>query len=237
MKFYIALGGIGCRTLKQYALHNEIHPSLCFYIDTDPMTSMCLERDDPFFLFPGFPDGADISRQTAGHALRRSLYVGALREFFSPLEIFRSVSLCFFTSSFDLFGSTALPEVVDYLESICWEQMLPEVSCEVYAYTEGYLEHSGIAKENMDRFFLNTAAFCADMAEKVEAKSFFADTEGALFAPCCRLHLIDTHGLTPSAFADKASASAEELAAVDSYAAYLAVPLGKKSVPSDLCTE
>ena len=106
MKFYIGLGGIGCKTLLQYQkLHEQDADKKFYYVDTDPMTREIAKN---VYILPNAANGTGTRRYAGRNIVNYEIYNGSMSEFFMDIKRAEQVELIFSLSSFGGFGGAAI---------------------------------------------------------------------------------------------------------------------------------
>lgn len=201
MKIYIALGGIGCRTLKDFAREQNIERDRCYYIDSDPYTfERALDKDDHAYWVEGVQYGTGAMRAIGRNVIRHAIYSGKLDRVFSPaMELPGSVELVFVTTSFGGFGSAAVVEMADYLQSKFWHRLDRSAGrgCTVIALNEAYWPEIGFPLHVMKMHAMNTLQLLSEMESRAPIPKFALDTIGmrGMFLPETRFFLVCTSGM------------------------------------------
>ena len=189
MKFYIGLGGIGCRVLMRFAKKHAIPAEACFYVDADQGQSLDVPIDR-FHLVQGLPVGTGALRNVGRSAVVKELYCGKMRDFFQPIFDQNEISIDMFTSSFGGFGGAAAGEIMDYLEANTAGRQTE--TARVLALTEKMFASMGFPKTVMDKFESNTLDFISSFGDRIVDDGI---TDALMCAPLflskCRLLLID----------------------------------------------
>lgn len=193
MKYYVALGGIACRTLKEYSNHNTNHKY--YYIDTDPSTMAFLDKNDRFYVVSSLRYGTGAYRQIGRNSTKRDIYSGKLSYFFRDIQHAQSADITILSSSFGGFGSAAAVEILDLLEYMLFEKrgIAGEQHCRMIAVTETMIEKMGFPKNLLETFRINTLELLGDMASRMRASvsiPFVGEYE-PLFNPECAFFLLD----------------------------------------------
>ena len=193
MKFYIALGGIACRALKEYSKSNP--DDTFYYIDSDLSTIDFLDPADSFYCIPAVRDGTGAFRQIGKNAIKHEIYSGKLTPFFEALHRASFADITMFTSSFGGFGSAAATELLDFLECILFEKPNQNQGkhCRIIAFSESLIYHMRLSMSLLETYRLNTLEMLSDIAAK-QAKNpamHFVPINGRLFNPECRFFLVD----------------------------------------------
>ena len=233
MDFYIALGGVGCRVLKDYSAKYSLDRQNCFYIDTNADDlEFLLDKQDNRYVVPRIKYGSGIMRHIGQNAMKYEIYSGKLAPFFEGIRNAKNPSLTFITTSFGGFGSSAVVEVVDYVEALVWEN--GNINCRVIAFNESYLRNSmfGIPNELANRFEENSMQtindFCAHYVD-VDIKNL-CNVDNGFFNPVCKFYMIDTKNMELSEFYTVLEKDESEIAALDVRKKYTVKP--KKSSES-----
>lgn len=202
MTHYIALGGIGCRTLNAYSDRNPQISDRCYYIDTDPATAADLNPCQKIHLIRHLPQGTAAYTQIGKNAVRFEIMTNRLSAFFAPILQDPFAEPVIVTSSFGGFGSAAAIEFADYLQALLWEQARMNHPCKVIALSERYGRSFGLPKVLLDKFSFNTF----DMVAEFHGRSTPPDSvrlvsQGCpVFNPGYTFFLIDTEQMSPEDF-------------------------------------
>lgn len=214
MKVYIGLGGIGIRTLKNYALNcSDEHEAEYYYIDTNigSVREFIDENSKNVFIVPNLPNGTSALRCIGRNMVFYNLFAGHLMEFFSDLKNTDEIELIFVLSSFGGFGGAALFPVLNYLEAITWNNLK---SCNVFAFNENAYANLGFPQPVLQLFETNTIEFVSDYSALDHSRTRslgMQERNMILFNPGCKLHLIDTRAFDPDDFWKCIDLSEEEL--------------------------
>ena len=190
MKYYIGLGGIGCRAVCAYAKTHDIPADRCFYIDSDASIVDMLP-DANVYLVSGLSQGTACCRNIGRSAILQEIFRGNLRGFFRNIFTSQDVSLHIMTSSFGGFGGGVAAAVMDYLQANIWQKR--NTPCSVYAVTESVFRGLGFPRKLMDRFESNTIDFVRDFSDRIiTAKTPFLSERFSDFSfSQCKLWLLD----------------------------------------------
>ncbi len=207
MKFYIALGGLACRALRERAA--TINDGENYYIDTDVSVRSYLDFSDNVYFVPNLSSGTATLRQIGRNAIKYELFSGKMTEFFSKIKDCDYAEITLFTSSFGGFGSSAAIEILDYLECMLYEKPNHnnDTHCKVIAFNEAYFDSSiGVIASVQERFKYNTIEMVNEFLMKRTPipYAFLKNSFSAIFDPKCDFFLIDT-----SRFKDGACISKE----------------------------
>lgn len=114
-KLYVAVGGIGCRLLKELSKRKKEHTSRYLYFDTDVSSMDLYDDSDERFLFKDYPYGTGCLRSLGRDMFRTYLYSGEIPfvvdEFFNTEQL----QIRLITTAFGGFGSAVVFELADYL--------------------------------------------------------------------------------------------------------------------------
>lgn len=193
MKFYIALGGIACRALKQYSKNNT--NSTFYYIDSDPATIDFLEPTDHFLRIHTLRYGTGAFRQIGKNAMKHEIYSGRLIPFFEAIKSASFADITIFTSSFGGFGSAAATELLDFLEYILFEKPGRNQGkhCRIIAFSESLIYQMRLPLSLLETYKINTLEMLSDIASR-QAKhptAHFLYSDSRIFTPECKLFLVD----------------------------------------------
>ena len=190
MKFYIGLGGIGCKALQNYSDSiDENKDKEFFYVDSAQTADACRRKDD-YYLVSGISCGTAMMRHIGRNSMIYELFTGNADRYFSKLRTAKNVELVFVVSSFGGFGSAAIFPLMDYLESLTWKELK---SCEVIAFNENaYKWNDGFPRKMIDQFELNTLAFVNELLVREDPISHTDYNFHKVFNPSCSSFLIDT---------------------------------------------
>lgn len=230
MKFYVALGGIACHTLKEYARQNRDHTY--YYIDADPTTGKHLSPADLFYLVPAPHYGTGAFRQIGRNATKCEIYSGKLSAFFEQLDQVPFADVTILSSSFGGFGSAAVMEILDLLEYMLFKK--PEQNraqhCRVITFTESFLAQAGFPQQLMETYKANTLETLADIASrKTQAPAHHLLLNQQTFNPSCQFFLLDAESPNPRALCPLLDMDNETLAQLDVQKRYALKP--KKTAP------
>ena len=188
MRFYIGLGGIGCRALRDYHLHHHDDADKTFYyIDTDAADAS--GANTYVIAAGGNSADAGMLRNIGRRMVQYELYTGAMAHFFSDIRMADKVDITFIVSSFGGFGGAAVAPLLDYLEAIAWEKLR---SCTVLAFNEGTFEDAGFPDHVMQQFESNTIDFLSELAPREQDDLRQHRGPAYVFNPGCDLFLINT---------------------------------------------
>lgn len=164
MKYYIGLGGIGCRAVYAYKMTHDIPADRCFYIDSDKFISDTIPESN-IYLVPDLSQGTACCRSIGRSAIQQEIYRGKLQMFFKDVLTSQDVSIQIVTSSFGGFGGGIAATVMDYLQANIWA--LQKNLCSVYAITESVFRGRGFPRAITDRFESNTIDFLCDFSDRI----------------------------------------------------------------------
>ena len=119
MKFYIGLGGIGCRTLHTYSENDPDRKSKeFFYIDSCDFTFQVQETNEYQITVPGISFGTAMLRNVGRNSIIFEILSGKMTQYFSKMKSAKDVELVFVISSFGGFGSASIFPLMEYLQAI-----------------------------------------------------------------------------------------------------------------------
>lgn len=195
MKYYIGLGGIGCRTLMQYenSVGHTDNEKLFYYINHEHMGL----DEKHTYVIPNIPDGTGMHRCIGKNIVYYELFTGALNSFFDEIQDIEDVQLVFVLSSFGGFGSASLLPILDYIEAITWGRL---DSCHVIAFNEGLFKQSGFPSMVIQKFETNTISFVNELIEREQTGDLTRRTQKKIFNPGCTSFLIDTTDIISNDF-------------------------------------
>lgn len=210
MKAYIGLGGIGCRTLQQYANNCEnVRGKEFYFIDSD-LTSL---NPKNAYVVPGLTFGSATLRCIGRNAVTYELLTGRMEQYFSRIRQQRDrIQLIFVLSSFGGFGGAAVGPVMDYLEALTWGRIK---SCTVISFNEGAYARLGFPAQLFQRFEANTIDFVNDISLREQSQVMTRKFDPRLFNPGCISYLIDTSEISPESFWEYLDAPSYELGLLD----------------------
>lgn len=189
MKFYIGLGGIGCRVLRDYKNSYSECNEKAYFIDT---ASALKELYGALsYTIPGFEDGARTFQSIGRNAMYYELLTGKMAGFFADIREADSVELIFVLTSFGGFGSGAVFPLIDYLEALAWGRCK---ACTVVAFSEasfGWL----IPKQYLKIYETNTIDFVREIEAREQSFVLTEKLQEKLFNPGCTTFLLDTQTL------------------------------------------
>ena len=221
MKFYIALGGIGCRIVRAYAESGAADPSVCYYLDADA-ASFLSEAETPgshFYRIRHLSSGTGMLRQIGKHVIRYEIYANHLYPFFEEILSAEKPEIRIVTSSFGGFGSSAATEIAEYLEALLWEKNRNSGtgSCSILAFSEAYLSAFGFPDAMLERFRFNTMETAGEFsaANAVPADHAGRIADHPIFYPAYSACLIDTAGRKETELSVILGKSDEELQRMD----------------------
>lgn len=194
MKFYIGLGGIGCKTLLQYQkLHEQDADKKFYYVDTDPMTREIAKN---VYILPNAANGTGTRRYAGRNIVNYEIYNGLMSEFFMDIKRAEQVELIFSLSSFGGFGGAAIIPLIDYLEAISWKQLQ---SCVVISFNENAHMKLGFPQYLVHKFQENTVEYVNELlAREQEVDSEYCI--GNQFNPGCVSYVVDTRDMNVDEF-------------------------------------
>lgn len=206
MKFYIGLGGIGCRSLLRYQKScRQDQEKRFYYINTESVEGLTAQD---LYIIPN----ATFSRRYIGrNIVNYEIYSGSVREFFKEIGRTENVELIFCLSSFGGFGGAAIIPVMDFLEAISWEQLK---SCQVIAFNEKAYTKLGFPAIALHQFQENTIEFAEELLIR-EQEYALPCYMRKLFNPGCTSYLIDTGNMQVDELWKCLDYSEEELKMLD----------------------
>lgn len=209
MKFYIGLGGIGCRTLLQYQnMHEQDSDKKFYYVNTEPLGG---QTTGDVYIFPNAEDGTGTRRYVGRNIVNYEIYNGFMSDFFKDIKTAADVDLVFSLSSFGGFGGAAIIPLIDYLEAIAWKKLH---SCVVFSFNENAHKRWGFPEEIIHKFQENTIEYVNELlAREQEITSTYCI--GNKFNPGCRSYLIDTKDINVDEFWKCFDYSENELKKID----------------------
>lgn len=219
MKHYIALGGIGCRTLKAFSTHTKTAQPNCYYIDTDLCLPSLLEPGDRAHIVKNLSAGTATFRQIGKNAVRHELFTNKMGSFFEPIFRDDDAQLFIVTSSFGGFGSASAAEFAEYLQAMLWDRNKASAvpQCTIIAFSEAHCKSAGFPKPLTDAFSLNTMEMVTELSSRnalvPSAAALFS--ESPIFNPSCSFYLIDTSRMAQQDFWQVLDCPEETLRALD----------------------
>lgn len=194
MKFYIGLGGIGCRTLLQYQnLHEQDSDKKFYYVNTEPLGK---QITGDVYIFPDAVDGTGMRRYAGRNIVNYEIYNGLMSAFFKAIKTAEHVDLVFSLSSFGGFGGAAIIPLIDYLEAISWKKLQ---SCVVFSFNENAHIKLGFPEDIIHKFQENTIEYATELlAREQDVTSTYCI--GNRFNPGCKSYLIDTQDINVDEF-------------------------------------
>ena len=225
MKYYIALGGVGCRTVKEFAEKNNIDSANCYYLDvTSDVLFMAKDRRHAHIV-ESLPNGTGTLRAIGKNAVRYEIYSNRLYDFFKDMLDDSEAELILVTTSFGGFGSVACVEIAEYLQALLWKKnrKKKEGFCKIIAFNEAYTQNWQFARELLDRFQFNTIETVKEISvlNPVSEVALFQISPVPVFNPAYRTYLIDTARLPESEFYKILDRSDAELQKYDVKQKYL----------------
>lgn len=194
MKFYIGLGGIGCKTLVRYhKLHVQDLDKQFYYVNTEPVIGDIAKN---VYIMPNAVDGTGTRRYAGRNMVNYEIYNGLMTDFFSEIKHEEQVELIFTLSSFGGFGGAAIIPLIDYLEAITWNQLQ---SCVVISFNESALLKWGFPEKTVHEFQENTIEYVNELlSREQEANSRYYTVDR--FNPGCVSYLVDTKDIDVDKF-------------------------------------
>ena len=200
MKHYIALGGIGSRTLKAFAEKNGAAGKY-YYLDSDVYAGAAsgLGDGDRLHIVEGPATGTGMYRQIGKNAVRYEIFNSKLAGFFADIAADENAEAVIVTTSFGGFGGAAAGEIAEYVEALMWKNngRSREKRCRIIAFT-----HDGITAGWPaflgDKFAMNTMSVVNELAGHAETRGVqdkLLPSEN-VFNPHYGFCLIDTAGMT-----------------------------------------
>ena len=117
MKFYVALGGIGCQTLMILERRLTSNSNVSFvYCDTDPCTESHIPPER-FFQIPNFSKGSGEEMGLGKSALHMD-HISGFESYFEIPAGEHSIDITYVTSSFGGFGAGSVLWIADFINSI-----------------------------------------------------------------------------------------------------------------------
>lgn len=194
MKFYIGLGGIGCRTLLQYQnSHEQDSDKKFYYVNTESLGKQITGNQ---YIFSDTVDCTGMRRYAGKNIVNYEIYNGLMSDFFKAIKIAEHVDLVFSLSSFGGFGGAAIIPLIDYLEAISWKKLH---SCVVFSFNENAHIKWGFTETIIHKFQENTIEYVNELlAREQDVNSAYCT--GNRFNPGCKAYLIDTQGINIDEF-------------------------------------
>ena len=92
MKFYIGLGGIGCRVLQDYSdsLRDKTDKEF-FYVDSDQASAAYRKADD-YYIVSGISYGSSMMRRIGYNSMIYELFAGKADRYFSKVRVAKNVA-------------------------------------------------------------------------------------------------------------------------------------------------
>ena len=200
MYYYIALGGVGCRTLARYAVQQNIADSACFYIDSDAVMGIELEGKQ-FYLIDNLCGGSRGCRSIGRNAIKYEILTHKMDSFFDTVKGMEGeeIEIIFVTSSFGGFGSAVVFELIDYLEANLWNEFQAgRGKCKILAFNEGYSKAERWPAYLCEIFTANTIEFVDQYDWKYAVRTYDQPGEREkFFNPFCSMYLLDTSERKP----------------------------------------
>lgn len=164
MKFFIGLGGLGCRNLHKHAKEAGINETQCFYLDADSSLNLSLKFKQ-FYAIPGTGSGSGAYRQIGKAIIQREIFQNHLYSFFENILKSLEVELILFTSSFGGFGSAAAPVLAEYLQNIFFDGTEnKKMLCKIIAFNEScYHSWFTMSEELINRYRNNTLGLASEL--------------------------------------------------------------------------
>lgn len=200
MTYYIALGGVGCRTLATYAAQQNIAEAVCFYIDSDAATGMEL-KGKQFYFVDNLSGGSRGCRNIGRTTIKYEILTHKMGNFFNSIKGLEGeeTEIIFVTSSFGGFGSAVVFELIDYLEAKLWEEFRTgRGKCKIVAFNEGYSKAERWPAYVCEIFTANTIAFVDQYNRGYAVHTYdFPGEREKFFNPFCSMYLLDTSERKP----------------------------------------
>lgn len=225
MKFYIALGGIGCRIVRAYAEKNNLEKTSCYYIDVTADALVNADAADKIYIIKHLSGGTSTLRQIGKNAIQYEIYSNHLYPFFKGILSDENPEVTIVTSGFGGFGSGAAMEIAKYLSALLWEKKRNQDTgfCRIIAFNESYLKNYGFPEQMMERLKFNTI----ETAGELSAMNSVSDTfvrqiaDYPIFNPAYHTYLIETAHLNEGELYRILDKSDEELQKLDVKRNYL----------------
>lgn len=223
MKFYIGLGGIGCRTLHNYQEEClDKKDKGFYYVDSDQF----MENSNDTYIVPGISYGGTGTLRGIGRNLvNYELYTGSLSAFFAGIKEADNVELIFVLSSFGGFGGAAVSPLLDYIEAISWGKL---ESCIIIAFNENAYVQWGFPKQLLQKFEANTIDFVNELSVREQSFDISKKFQKTMFNPGCSSFLIDTQNMRPNEFGKCIDFQEEKLKKLDCKGKYVLHKTEKK---------
>ena len=216
MKFYIGIGGIGCRTLHAYSAQcKEQKDKSFFYIETDYSFNQAIENT---YIIPGNEFGTGKLRSIGRNLIKYEILNGRIKNFFSQIQYTNEVELFFVVSSFGGFGGAAVSPLLEYLEAIAWNELK---SCYIIAFNENAFRTLCFPEKDLQRFESNTIEFVNELTDREKSAALVSRFKEKLYRPWCTSVLIDTAGSSPDEFWKYLSLPISELLQKDCKSKYI----------------
>ena len=143
IKYYIAIGSIGCRTLMNFEKQSASELTTSFiYIDTDPVTETQVPANRFLRVTNFSKDFAGIME--LGKSVMCMDCISDLNKFFNISDGEYSIEITYVTSSFGCFGAGSVLEIDDYVKNIINRKTLGSVniSSRIIAISHEFFEGS-----------------------------------------------------------------------------------------------
>ncbi len=219
MNFYIALGGMAGRALKEYS--RKADDGQFYYVDTCTPVDGTLEDSDKLYIIPNLNCGTGIFRQIVRSAVKYEMYTGKMNSFFEDIKKCSDANITLVTSSFGGFGSAAVVEFIDWFEYMLYDKCITGscCHCKVVAFNESMFKGMGFPEAFVEKFKANTIDMVSELSCRtpLDDKRMRAISESSrrVFNPQCRFFVIDTDGYTPDSLHTLLCKSDDELMALD----------------------
>ncbi len=222
MKHYIALGGIGCRTLKAFAENNKAASERCYYIDTDPAIKYTVGDAERLYIVKGLETGSACLRGIGKNAVRHDILNGRFAGFFGDIVSDGDAEIVIITSACGGFGSAAAGEFSEYLQALMWEKhgRKKTAACSIVAFSGGMFRSMGFPKMLLDKLDMNTFETVRELADGGKAIPENAFARG-VFNPNHRFYLVNTAGMTPAELSAVPGMDDLQLSALDIQKEYI----------------
>ncbi len=114
---YIAIGGITCKALKDFSLHNSSNSCKYLYFDTDPSNDPFFDDSDLRIFFDDYSYKSGYLRMFGKDMFKSYLYTGKIPSMIDDFFRDDDIELRLLTTSFGGFGSAIVFELADYLSA------------------------------------------------------------------------------------------------------------------------
>lgn len=189
-KCFIALGGLGCKLLKEYEVANSPETYKFIYMDSDLANN---SNDNHRYILTTQRDGCAI-RIIGKDEIKALIYNGEMPDFIDDFFLSEDFELIFVTTTFGGFGSAIVSELSDYYgvkikKYRLLNKVQSDIKCKVIAFpVEDFEFIKNFPNAVKTQFEMNEIQFINDFREK-EARNNEWYLRKSNSMPCVQLYV------------------------------------------------